>query len=116
VEFREDVLDLWNSTCPITKIDKPELLTASHIHSWQLSNDEERLDKYNGLPLSPDVDKLFDKGFISFSDQGDLLLHKSVSSELLAKLGINSSVKLEGLKKKNLPYLHKHRETYGYGE
>lgn len=113
-QFRDDVLALWNSTCPITKVDIPGLLIASHIVSWQLSNDQEKLDKFNGLPLSPDVDKLFDKGFISFSDEGEILIHKSISTTLLDQLGIDQSKRIESLKADNLPYLKRHRELYGF--
>ncbi len=95
-------------------MNKPELLIASHIVSWQLSNDEEKLDKFNGLPLSPNIDKLFDKGFISFSDNGKILIHESITSEILSQLGIDRSSKIEKLRDKNLFYLKKHREIHGF--
>ncbi|MBG7617021.1 MAG: HNH endonuclease, partial [Chloroflexi bacterium] len=57
-KFRDDVLNLWGSACPVTGVSKPELLIASHIVSWQLANDKERLDGFNGFPFSPDIDKL----------------------------------------------------------
>lgn len=110
--FRKEVLELWNSTCPITKVNKPELLIASHILSWQLSNNEEKLDKYNGLPLTPSIDKLFDKGYVSFSDDGKLLLHNSLDPNIIQQLGININAKIEGLEDKHKYYLKKHRELY----
>lgn len=113
-QFRNAVLNLWESTCPITKINKPELLVASHIVSWQLSNNEEKLDQFNGFPLSPDVDKLFDKGFISFSDAGEIIQHQSIKdTDILGKLGIDKANKID-LKEGNIPYLKRHREIYGF--
>jgi putative restriction endonuclease len=113
-QFRDDVLGLWCSTCPITNVSKPELLIASHIVSWQLSSNEEKLDKYNGLPLAPNVDKLFDKGYISFSDKGEILVHESITTKMLNQLGIDRTKRIEGLKDKNLFYLRRHRELHGF--
>lgn len=113
-KFREDVLKLWNNRCPVTNVDLPELLIASHILSWQLSDDVEKLDKYNGLPLSPSIDKLFDKGFISFADHGDMLIGKNITTEILQKLGINLDTKITGLKNEHFKYLKRHREIYGF--
>ncbi|MGA1931523.1 HNH endonuclease [Arcobacter sp. YIC-464] len=112
--FREEVLELWNNTCPITKINKKELLIASHIVSWQLSNDEEKLDKYNGFPFSPDVDKLFDKGYISFSDEGKLLVSKFIDSNVIQKLGIDINSKIVGLKEEHKKYLERHRKEFNF--
>jgi len=112
-EFREDVLELWDNTCPITKVQAPELLIASHIVSWQISDENEKVDKFNGFPFSPDVDKLFDKGFISFSSKGELLVHPRLNPSILAKLGLSTSSKIE-LKGRNSDYLKRHREIFGF--
>lgn len=53
--------------CPITHITEEALLIASHIKPWAVSNDEEKIDPKNGLILSPLYDKLFDRGFITFT-------------------------------------------------
>lgn len=113
-KFRKDVLGLWGNKCAVTGIDVLPLITASHIHSWQLSNDVERLDKYNGIPLSPNIDKLFDKGLISFADDGVLLRSPKLSVLVLEKLGLNEKLKLRCVFKENLKYLKKHRKTNGY--
>ena len=45
----------------------PELLRAFHIWSWALCDtDEQRLDVFNGLLLSPNLDALFDGGWLTF--------------------------------------------------
>lgn len=112
-QFRKDVLELWNNTCPITKVQVSELLIASHIVSWQLSDEVEKVDKYNGFPFSPDVDKLFDKGLISFTEHGELLLHPNLDSSILSQLGISLTAKIE-LKEKNIGYLQRHRKIFGF--
>lgn len=113
-QFRNDVLELWGEKCPLTGVDLPELLVASHIVSWQLSNDKEKLDKFNGLPLSPAADKLFDKGYISFSNEGLLLVSRHISAEVIIALGIDPSSQIAGLHKSNLPYLERHRVNFGF--
>lgn len=73
--FREDVIKRANGKCDVTGVDKTEVLIASHIKAWADCdpNSEERLDPYNGLLLTPNLDKLFDRGFISFSNEGAML-------------------------------------------
>jgi putative restriction endonuclease len=112
--FRRDVLNLWDSTCPITNVNHAKLLIASHILPWQLSTSEEKVDGYNGLPLSPNADKLFDNGLISFSDNGDMLLSNEITQELLIRLGIEPLTKILKVKPQNKPYLQRHRELYGF--
>lgn len=114
--FRNDLLNLWKNTCPVTKINNKKLLIASHILSWKLSNSEEKVDKYNGLPLTPNADKLFDKGLISFADNGKILLKDEITPKILKQLGIDPLIKISGLKKQNKPYLKKHRKLYGFTE
>ncbi len=53
--------------CPITGITEEALLIASHIKPWAVSNDQEKIDPKNGFILSPLFDKLFDRGFITFT-------------------------------------------------
>ncbi|MGA7584486.1 MAG: HNH endonuclease, partial [Rouxiella badensis] len=91
-----------------------ELLVASHIVPWSLCESFERIDPYNGLLLSPNLDKLFDKGLISFTDEGKLLLGTSITDEVLNKLGISKHSQISALKPENLPYLSRHRELFEF--
>lgn len=75
--FRANVR-LNETECRITGVSDPRFLIASHIKPWRLSNDQEKLDGCNGLLLSPHVDRLFDKGFISFADDGSVLLSEQL--------------------------------------
>jgi hypothetical protein len=50
----------------ITGVGRREHLRASHIQPWRDSENDARLDGENGLLLTPTIDHLFDRGFISF--------------------------------------------------
>ena len=83
-------------------------MIASHIVPWRSSNDKERLDKDNGILLSPLYDALFDKHLISFQDDGKIMISKGIfDNELLLLIDKNSTIDVtEGMKQ----YLRKHRE------
>ena len=70
--FRERLIELWTK-CSVTGYSETELLIASHIKPWSQCGNDERLDIYNGLLLSPNIDSCFDKGYISFDDHGNIL-------------------------------------------
>ncbi|MBK5541553.1 HNH endonuclease [Pseudomonas sp. TH05] len=70
--FRQRALAL-ESQCRLTGVNDQSFLIASHIKPWKDCANNERLDGNNGLMLAPHIDKLFDRGWISFSDNGDLL-------------------------------------------
>jgi hypothetical protein len=98
-KFRAAVIDAWKlgERCPLTNIEVPELLVASHIKPWSECNDVERLDGANGLLLATHVDKLFDKHLVSFEwAQGvyRLRLNPRVSDEA-RKLGITEDAVLD---------------------
>lgn len=85
--FRDDVLSRWGRACALTGCAFEPLLRASHIKPWGLATNKERLDPSNGLPLAAHVDALFDRGFISFSDAGELLASPHLPADALALLG-----------------------------
>lgn len=58
--------------CPFSHIKDDRLLIASHIMPFASCNKAQQYDVDNGLLLSPLYDKLFDKGFITFDQQGNL--------------------------------------------
>lgn len=105
-QFREDLIKLWNC-CTISKFGDTRFLIASHIKPWKKSDNREKIDKYNGMLLLPTYDKLFDLGFISFADNGNILISKSLNS--FDKLGIHSNIVID-IKKNNKKYLEYHRD------
>jgi hypothetical protein len=73
--FRAGLLEYWQGRCAVTGLEVPELLRASHIKPWaKCDTDAERLDVFNGLLLAPQFDALFDAGFITVSDGGDVMV------------------------------------------
>lgn len=85
--FRTSVERVERS-CRLTGITNPSLLIASHIKPWRLCGSaHERLDGMNGLLLTPDADHLFDRGFISFKDDGEVMVSPRVDPEDLRRLG-----------------------------
>lgn len=69
--FRDRLMTYWQGRCPLTGITDPALLRASHIIAWKdCASDAERLDVHNGLLLSALWDAAFDRGLVTFDDQG----------------------------------------------
>ena len=91
-KFRNKLLAYWNSACSATKMGNERLLRASHIKPWCDSDNEERLCKFNGLLLTPNLDALFDKGLITFEDNGKIKISHEVSLADLKKLGVDNSL------------------------
>src|SRR4051794_10568896 len=70
-------------------VQNPVHLVASHCKPWRDSSNEERLDGENGLLLTPSIDHLFDRGFIGFEDNGDLLVSPVAHRDSLARMGVD---------------------------
>lgn len=88
--FRERVADI-ERYCRVTRVDRPAHLIASHCKPWRDCQNEERLDGENGLLLTPSIDHLFDRGFISFEDNGDLLISPVAHRDSLLRMGVDAS-------------------------
>jgi len=103
--FRQKLVLQWKG-CSVTGIKETGLLVASHIKPWSVSNNKERLDPFNGLLLTPNLDKVFDLGLISFEQNGKILI-----SPLLIeteKLGISANLELV-MTDRHEPYMKFHR-------
>ncbi|MBO7412151.1 MAG: HNH endonuclease [Fibrobacter sp.] len=98
--------------CPFTQVSDSAILTASHIKPWRVSSKKEKTDPKNGFILSPLYDKLFDKGYISFTDEKKLLVSKwlSLESQKLLKLDGSQYVKNLPLDDERKRYLEYHRK------
>lgn len=112
--FRKKVLSYWKHSCPITNVNIKELLIASHIVPWCLASDKERVDPFNGIALSPTLDKLFDKGFISFSDTGEMLINEKIDIGAFRKLSVSTDCTIEKFDKRHVEYLKRHRELFNF--
>ncbi len=107
--FRKQLLEMWDG-CAVTGVKLPDLLRASHIKPWRDSTNPERTNRYNGLLLLPQYDHLFDKGFISFDDQGQLLRSPALDRIPISQLGINDTDRLRSLSENHQAFLRYHRE------
>jgi putative restriction endonuclease len=71
-------------------------LRASHIKPWRdCSSAEERLSASNGLLLTPTIDHLFDRGFISFEDDGTVLRSPVANEDALQRMGVQTTGRLK---------------------
>lgn len=86
--FKKHVMKIEHA-CRITGVDRQEHLRASHCKPWRDATNEERLDGENGLLLTPSIDHLFDRGFIAFEDNGQVLVSPVAHGESLVRMGID---------------------------
>ena len=75
--------------CRITGVNREEHLRASHCKPWRDATNEERLDGENGLLLTPTIDHLFDRGFIAFEDNGQVIVSPVAHPGSLLRMGID---------------------------
>src|SRR5262249_45540440 len=85
--FKQRVMEIEDK-CRITGVMNPIHLRASHCKPWRDSTNEERLNGENGLLLTPTIDHLFDRGFISFEDSGDLIISSVAHVPSLNRMGV----------------------------
>lgn len=94
--FRAALMDYWGGRCPLTGIDDSALLRASHIIPWaECKTDAERLDVHNGLLLSSLWDAAFDKGLVSFDEDGVALFSARLSQSALNALRAEAAPRLQ---------------------
>lgn len=108
--FRANVRK-YELCCRLTGVSTPHLLIASHIKPWRsCENSAERLDGNNGLLLTPHVDLMFDRGLISFQNDGALLVSTRIEHSDLQLLGIRvGQVTRKSLNSQQVPYMTYHR-------
>lgn len=108
--FRQRCLKLFPA-CAVTGYAFPPLLRASHIKPWSACETaKERLDPYNGIVLAAHIDVLFDKGWISFSNNGDILLSEELDRTIVNQLSLKDR-KIEKFSFFSHGYLDWHREN-----
>lgn len=112
-KFRDDLINYWKGQCPVTGITSPELLRASHIKRWSDSNNQERLDVFNGILLAAHIDAAFDAGLISFSDDGKLLVGQNLQPGDVQRMGLQGLPAIT-LHARHRQYLKAHRTKFGF--
>ena len=111
-EYRKKLLEEC-PFCPITMINEESLLIASHIKPWAVSDSKERIDPNNGFILSPLYDKLFDRGYITFSDDKRVSISNWLSRQVKERIGIKDKQFFQFLpiNEERTKYLEYHRAT-----
>lgn len=113
--YRQAMMNYWGGACAVTGLTLAPALRASHAKPWaDCSSDAERLDVFNGFLLSANLDALFDKFLISFTDEGGLLVSWQLSTTDCRLLGLESDLCLRWVAPRHAVYLAFHRERFGY--
>ncbi len=105
-----------------SKVENEGLLVASHIHSVEdikedktISNEEKLYqigDVNNGLLIPVGLDKLFDKHYVTFDDEWNIIISSDVTLNELKEITGRNEIEgpwIEGKNDKSLQYLSKHR-------
>ncbi|WP_159931051.1 HNH endonuclease [Oceanicoccus sp. KOV_DT_Chl] len=105
-KFRSQLIEQWQG-CAVTGYRDVRFLVASHIKPWSKSEDQEGLDMFNGLLLLPNLDKVFDLGYITFEESGTIRISQQL--EDYRTLGIEQGMSVS-VHTKHQSYLAFHRE------
>jgi hypothetical protein len=102
-------LEINEHSCRITGVLDRRHLWARHIKPWSHCDDAEKLDGCNGFLMSPHVAHLFERGYISFSDEGDLLVSQELNPVVLEKWHIQLPRPVGQFRPEQCYYLDYHR-------
>lgn len=108
-KFRELLCQRYEHCC-LCGVAAPELLVASHIQPWCKSNSQEKVDIDNGFLFCPNHDWLFDRGWISFDEDGEILISDKLSQNNRQFMNIHEHMHIK-LTEGNKKYLKYHREN-----
>ncbi len=112
--YRDALMNYWGGACAVTDCTLKEALRASHAKPWRdCTSDAERLNVYNGFLLTAHLDALFDKGYISFTNDGLLMLSSAFTFDGadMRGLGITSDMKLRWIEDRHLEFLDYHHKN-----
>ena len=102
-------LESVESSCRLTGLLDRRHLRAIHIKPWRICSDVEKLDGCNGLLLSPHLEHLFCRGYISFADSGELLVSRYLNPAVLDKWGVQLPCQVNAFRPEQCSYLEFHR-------
>ncbi len=97
--------------CRVTRLGDKRFLIASHIKPWCKSTNIEKLDGNNGLLLSPHIDKLFDKGWITFSEKGGIVCFSEEIKAIMRTWSLDPDMNIGEFTYKQKEYLRYHQEN-----
>ena len=108
--FRNETLRFWGGRCAVSGLPEICFLVASHIKPWKDADPNERLDGFNGLPLTPNLDRAFDRGYVSFAEDGSIMISPVLGVESVQALGIRPDMALRICDERIGAYMTYHRE------
>lgn len=85
-QWRKKILNKYEHSCPLTEIVHNDLLIASHIKPYYVCKRNEAIDIDNGIILNALMDKLFDKGLITFNDAGKIIFSEKLEDSDIDKI------------------------------
>lgn len=106
--FRDLLIRKYKKCC-LCGADEESLLVASHIKPWADSTRKERVDVENGLLLCPNHDKLFDRGFITFNEDGGIVISDKLSETNQVYMNVNADMSIP-ISETTKEYMQYHRE------
>ncbi|MDE6760599.1 MAG: HNH endonuclease [Lachnospiraceae bacterium] len=107
--FRDLLLKRYDKCC-LCNVENQALLIASHIKPWAESEPKEKLDVNNGFLMCPNHDRLFDNGYITFNDDGKIIISDRLTENDRLLLNVNNRMHID-LTENNKKYLKFHREN-----
>lgn len=113
-KFRRNVINR-GPRCRVTGVSEPHLI-ASHIKPWKDSSNEERIDGNNGLMLAPHIDHLFNDGFVSFADDGTVLISEALEKAVLKHWRLEGVINVGAFTPEQAAYLRFHRSHVFLGD
>ena len=93
--FRNAVLTSYGYRCALTDVAIPALLNASHIIPWS-ENVSRRADPRNGIALNVLYDRAFDRGLITFDEDGRLVVSRRLKDHDPPEFQRRALVEAEG--------------------
>lgn len=119
-KFREDLFKFYDGKCLVTQISVPTMLTASHIKPWSESKDDASCrDPANGILLSANIDRLFDRKLISINPESFLIetnddpeIQEIMSPYIENKLEFPFAEKNPDMLSKTIKYLRYHYSNF----
>jgi hypothetical protein len=107
--FRDALINRWGG-CSVFGCKERELLIASHIRPWSKCEDpKDRVNVANGLLLTPNLDRLFDSGLITFDQNFRIRISPNLKDGILNQLNVTRDLRLRSKEHSDiLPFLAWH--------
>lgn len=116
--YKDTLMQEYEGRCPICGIHIPHMLIASHIKPFRdCAHLIESSDYSNGILLCKNHDFLFDQGYISFADDGSILISNELSEDDLDAMYLSRDFRMPKhlMTYRRKMFLEYHRNTYFRG-